>query len=204
MRVREVMSAPAVVVACDTTVKEAARLLDEHGFTALPVVDAAGRLAGIVGEADVLADRLPPDPRLPVPARPTRTIGRLVEDVMRRDVLTASPRDGASDMLVVMREGGLRSIPVVDDDVVVGVVTWRDLVHALARPDTEIAADARRRLALRFGDRWTVQVDDGDVLLTSDRPADVPDRSLAIRIAESVIGTTRCRIAGDVPMAAAT
>ncbi|MFC7660405.1 HPP family protein [Pseudonocardia benzenivorans] len=70
MRVREVMSAPAVVVACDTTVKEAARLLDEHGFTALPVVDAAGRLAGIVGEADVLADRLPPDPRLPVPAAP--------------------------------------------------------------------------------------------------------------------------------------
>ncbi|GAY07339.1 HPP family protein [Pseudonocardia sp. N23] len=194
MRVREVMSAPAVVVGCDASVKVAARLLDERGFTALPVVDDGGRLVGVVGEADVLADRLPPDPRLPVPDRPPRAVPRLVGDVVRRDVVTASPRDGAGDLLVVMREGGLRSIPVVEDGVVVGVVTWRDLVHTLARPDADIAADVRRRLALRFGDRWTVRVEDGEVVLASDRAADVPDRSMAIRIAESVIGTTRCTV----------
>ncbi|GEL23640.1 hypothetical protein PSU4_25940 [Pseudonocardia sulfidoxydans NBRC 16205] len=204
MRVREVMSAPAVVVGCGATVKEASRLLDERGFTMLPVVDDGGRLVGVVGETDVLSDRLPPDPRLPVPDRRPRRVSRLVGDVVRRDVLTASARDDAGDLLIVMREGGLRSIPVVDDGVVTGVVTWRDLIHALARPDADIRADVRRRLTLRFGDRWTVRVDDGEVVLRSDHPADVPDRSLAIRIAESVIGTTRCTIAAGVPLAIGT
>lgn len=201
MRVREVMSSPAVVVGCGATVKEASQLLDEHGFTMLPVVDDGGRLVAVVGEADVLADRLPPDPRLPVPGRPPRAVGRLVCDVARHDVLTASPADDAGDLLVVMREGGLRSVPVVVGGDVVGVVTWRDLVHALARPDAEIQADVRRRLTLRFGDRWAVRVQDGDVVLTFEQVADVPDRSMAIRIAESVIGTTRCTIGEGVPIA---
>ncbi|MBN9107162.1 MAG: CBS domain-containing protein [Pseudonocardia sp.] len=204
MRVREVMSAPAVVVGCGASVKEASQLLDERGFTMLPVVDAGGRLAGVVDEADVLADRLPPDPRLPVADRRPRTFGKLVGDVVRRDVLTTSPGDDAGDLLVVMREAGVRSIPVVDHGTVAGVVTWRDLVHALARPDGDIEADVRRRLVLRFGDRWAVRVSDGDVVLTSDQAADVPDRSLAIRTAESVIGTTRCTIAAGVPIGAGT
>ena len=78
----------------------------------------------------------------------------------------------------------------------IGVVTYRDLVHALARDDSLIAADVQRRLDL-YGSpgRWTVSVHDGEVTL-GDAPADPVARGVALRVAESVLGVTRCRFVG--------
>ena len=72
MRVRDVMSSPAVVVSPETPVKQAAAVFDEHGFTCLPVVDTDGKLVGVVSEADVLVNRFPPDPRIPLGERRER------------------------------------------------------------------------------------------------------------------------------------
>jgi CBS domain-containing protein len=70
------MSSPAVVVAPETSVKQAAAILDERGFTLLPVLDGDGKLAGVVSEADLLMNRFPPDPRIPVLERAERESGR--------------------------------------------------------------------------------------------------------------------------------
>ncbi len=51
---RDVMTSPAVTVAPDATVTEAARLLDRHRIKRLVVVDAGGQLAGIVTPRDLL------------------------------------------------------------------------------------------------------------------------------------------------------
>ena len=56
MSLHEIMTSDVVSVVPDATVKEATRALDEHRVTALPVVDPAGRLIGVVSEADVLRD----------------------------------------------------------------------------------------------------------------------------------------------------
>lgn len=50
----EIMTTPAVTVEKATTVVEAARLMDQHKHTRLPVVDGDGRLVGIVTRADLL------------------------------------------------------------------------------------------------------------------------------------------------------
>jgi len=195
MRVREVMSSPAVTVAPGAAVKQAAAILDERGFTCLPVVDGDGKLAGAVSEADLLMNRFPPDPRVPVLERPEREVGATVSDVMSADVLTAEPDDEVSDLLIELRAAGHRSVPVVDAGAVVGVVTYRDLVHALARDDALIAVDVQRRLDLYGGPaRWTTSVQGGEVTL-SDVGRDPFDRSVALRVAESVLGVTSCRFA---------
>jgi CBS domain-containing protein len=51
----DLMTSPAVTIAPDDTVEHAARLMYLHGLKRLPVVDAAGRLAGIISRTDVLA-----------------------------------------------------------------------------------------------------------------------------------------------------
>ncbi|XRQ10629.1 CBS domain-containing protein, partial [Actinomadura welshii] len=51
---RGLMSTPAVSVAPHTTITEAARMLNTHGFRAMPVIGRDGRLAGIVARRDLL------------------------------------------------------------------------------------------------------------------------------------------------------
>ncbi|TMQ90351.1 CBS domain-containing protein [Actinomadura soli] len=51
---RGLMSTPAISVPPHTTIAEAARLLNAHGFKAMPVVGKDGRLAGIVARRDLL------------------------------------------------------------------------------------------------------------------------------------------------------
>jgi len=194
VRIREIMSSPAVVVPPELPVKEAAAVLDDRGFTCLPVVTGDSRLVGVVSEGELLADRFPPDPRLPLGEREDRRPGQVVSDVMVRDVLVAHPQEGVADLLTVLRAADVRSLPVVEDDAVVGVVTYRDLVRALARDDALIEADVRRRLNLYGGvGRWQATVRDGEVTLVDDRN-DPVERSGAIRLAEAVIGVTQCRV----------
>jgi CBS-domain-containing membrane protein len=51
----DLMTSPAVTVGPDDTIEHAARLMYTRGLKRLPVVDAAGRLTGIVSRTDVLA-----------------------------------------------------------------------------------------------------------------------------------------------------
>ena len=61
---RDLLTSPAVTVTADASVAEAARLLEHHGVKRLPVVDAAGRLVGIVSVGDLLRVFLRPDREL--------------------------------------------------------------------------------------------------------------------------------------------
>ena len=77
MQVRDVMSSPAVSVRPHVPVGGAAALLVTHGFTAVPVVDAEGRLRGLVTEADLMRGRIAADGE-PVDGRAGDIHGALV------------------------------------------------------------------------------------------------------------------------------
>jgi CBS domain-containing protein len=202
VRIREIMSRPAVVVPPELPVKEAIATLDATGFTSLPVVSGEGRLVGVVGEAELLAGRFPPDPNVPIFDRAPDVPGATVGDVMVRDVLVTHPREGVADLLTVLRAANVRSVPVVDDGIVVGVVTYRDLLRALARDDASIEADVRRKLDIYGGvGRWRAEVRDGDVTIFDDH-TDPVARSGAVRVAESVLGVSRCRVVDTAEAAA--
>ncbi|GAA3168389.1 MULTISPECIES: CBS domain-containing protein [Nonomuraea] len=65
----ELMTAPAHVTTPDAAVVSAARLMDRHGVKRLLVVDAGGRLTGIVSRRDLLKVFLRPDPEIEREAR---------------------------------------------------------------------------------------------------------------------------------------
>lgn len=194
MRALDIMSSPVVTVAPDTAVKHAAELLASNGFTALPVVDAGG-LIGIVTEADVVRDRFPRDPRYRVTdgydsAAQVSVAPSTVGAVMTTPAVGMGAGTDVVDLVAAMLNDRIRSMPIVDGSRVVGIVTRRDLVRALARDDHTIAQDVRHQLAMFGGPhRWTVEVDDG-VVTIGDEFDSAADRHAAAVLAEAVPGVT--------------
>ncbi len=182
MLVREVMTSPALTVRMDTTLKEALALLDEHAVTMLPVVSAAGVVVGVLSEADVVREALPPDVRrqlLPTADGPEPGAAHEVADLMSVRPVTVQPETDLSTAAALMTETAVKSLPVVDDhDRVVGVVSRRDIVRLLARPDEKIEAEVDE-LFRQLGTDWLVDVRDGAVIVTG------PSGAAAVAMAES-------------------
>jgi CBS domain-containing protein len=94
----------------------------------------------------------------------------------------------------VMVDDRVRCVPIVDGSQVVGVVTRRDLVRAMARTDTSIAADVRRRLEIYGGARkWAVSVRDGAVTIGAEFSDPESDR-VVTALAEGVLGVASARV----------
>jgi hypothetical protein len=87
----------------------------------------------------------------------------------------------------------LRSVPVVDEDRLVGIITHQDLVRTIAR-DALIAADVRKRLSC-YGipDRWTAHVAQASVTIT-DQYADPADHHVALMLAQAVPGVVHAQV----------
>jgi len=145
MRTRDVMSRPVVTVRPDAQLKEVAATLVEHGINAVPVVDG-DRLVGIISEADLLTleasagARHQPSPA--VSQRPPRTAGH----VMSQSVYTVNEDTDAAAAARMLLRHNLKSVPVVTDGRVVGMVARRDLLRLVARGDQDVRADLERRL----------------------------------------------------------
>jgi CBS domain-containing protein len=202
MRVEQAMSSPAVTVAPSTPIKEAAALMASHGYTVLPVVDGNLELVGVVSEGDLLLHRIPSHPSThsgPVRAPAAATVG----EAMTRDVVTTEPKEDIRTLVRRMRASRVRSVPVREHDLVVGMVTLHDLIALVARADERIAADLRRHLDLygRPG-QFDVQVHDGEAVLIDDRDDRTQWHTVRV-LAEQVPGVQQARvIASDAQCAA--
>jgi CBS domain-containing protein len=195
MHVREIMSNPVLTVTSRAGVKEAAALLVEHGFTALPVVDD-GRLVGIISEADLMPLESTPDPRshiLPLPVDHSPAAGTVAE-VMTSKVITLPPDADVAQAAQLLLAHNLRSIPVATHGRVVGIVTRRDLLRVLARGDEQIRRDLAALLAEELPDEpISLEVADGAVTLTFTGSPDSRDRRIAELLASTVPGVLSVR-----------
>jgi CBS domain-containing protein len=203
MQARDVMTREVVTVRPGTSVKCAAEILATRGFAALPVVDGDGRLLGIVTEADVLRDRVLPDPRLRLrrdadtgSAPPPVHVG----GVMTTDVRTVEAAADVAEPARLLVDEGLRSVPVIDRGRLVGIVSRRDLVRTLIRSDDDMRADLVRLLMGYNGTLggWEVTVDDGVATMegtdvSPEVPAGTDERALRT-LARTVRGIVDVRV----------
>lgn len=202
MRVRTVMTAQVQTVGPQTSAKEVAELMVQHGYAAVPVVDDDGQILGIVAEADVLRDRLAEDPRAHFSRRGEEGTPPplLVEGVMTRDVRCVEADTDLSDVAQLVVDERLRSLPVVEGGRLVGIVSRRDLLKALLRSDEAIRDDLLDLVERYSGERdcWRIDVHDGAVTLgrTGGSPGGGPDvEERALRaLAQSVGGVINVAI----------
>ncbi len=190
MFVSEVMSSVVVSVSPETPIKEAVQLLAEHNITAMPVLDQRGELLGVLSEADVLLEAFLPDPRaheIPVHVRSGPAMVRVAE-VMSRHVLTVPASADLAEAADLMVSTVAKSLPVVEDSRVVGMLSRRDLIAVLARRDDLIAA-AVDDLVRTAGYDWTADVSDGVVTLEGPEvDADIDLAKVLVATVPGVVG----------------
>ncbi|MEV4603358.1 CBS domain-containing protein [Amycolatopsis sp. NPDC049253] len=193
MRARDIMSRPVVRVGPATPVREAIALLTRHGIAALPVVDDNNRVLGLFTESDALSGVLTGEPVGP---------GLLVESVMTKPVEVVGLDTEVSDIAVEMLVDRLRSVPVVDDGGLAGIVSRRDLLRPLVRHDDAIASQVRSLFSDYTGHRdlWSVSVT-GGLVTVSGTFADEAERRLVTALAKTVDGVTGVEL--SVPAAVA-
>jgi predicted transcriptional regulator len=109
-------------------------------------------------------------------------------------VETARPNTDAATLADTMMRTRIKSVPVLDGDDIVGIVSRRDLIAILARSDARIHDDVLAAIEeyAPDGRRWEVSVRDGAVELRGG--ADEPARRIADILARTVPGVTRVSI----------
>lgn len=131
MFVRNRMTAPAIAVTPETPFQEALKLMQERHFRRLPIVDAAGKLLGMVSERDLLHAAPSPATSLSVWEMNYLLSKLTVGELMTRRVVTVSPDDTIEEAARLMVEHRVGGLPVVDESRhVVGVVTETDIFKA--------------------------------------------------------------------------
>lgn len=123
MEVRELMTSSVVSISPEETAELAARLLSRHNLGALPVINAEGRLRGIVTDRD-LALRCIAAENDPAHTR--------VSEVMTRGVVAVTPHDDVREASRLMAAEQVRRLPVIDQGKVVGMLSLGDMARAEA------------------------------------------------------------------------
>ena len=120
-----VMSRDVRTATPDTTLTQAWTLLKEHHLKALPVLEQ-GHLVGIVSLSDLVA------PAMAQRRFRLRAPKTTLRQLMTRQVISVTPAHPLDRLLPLLSDHGLHCLPVLEGDVLVGVVTQTDLIAGLA------------------------------------------------------------------------
>ncbi len=197
MRATDIMSRPVYTVRPTDTVELAAALLAEKQITAAPVVDGAGDLVGMVSEGDLLWHRVPADPTAHHWRASTVDTQRpkLVAEVMSRRPFVAGLATDVADIAELMLDHDVRSVPIVEEGEVVGIVSRRDILRSVVRTDDVLCQEVQHRLDEYAGGtrRWSVTVVEGSATVGGDFD-DEAERAIVAVMARSTPGIVGVRV----------
>jgi CBS domain-containing protein len=142
-KVADVMTADVVSVTPETTFKDCVEMLGVHRVGALPVIDPAGRLLGILTESDLLQKQ---EGKGGPPAF-ARAAARIAGQAMTRATITVSPATTVTEAARLMQQESVRHLPVIDPDGrLLGIVARADLLKVFLRSDESIRREIDEEL----------------------------------------------------------
>jgi CBS domain-containing protein len=123
LKVKDVMITDVVTVDVGVSVRKAVERMNAQGIGCLVVLER-GQYAGIVTERDVLT-------RVVAEARNAETV--LVGGVMSKPLTVVGPDASVEDAVQLMLEKGVKKLPVIDAEQLVGLITLTDIASAHLR-----------------------------------------------------------------------
>ncbi len=137
MFARDVMSWAAVTIPVNVTLRQAAAMLLEHGFNALPVVNERQEVVGVIGIRDLLtapyrvadgaaiSGEIDPDEKLDVWER------LRVHEVMATPVISVTEETPLMQIVALMANTGAHPLLVLRDKCAIGTISRREVVKAI-------------------------------------------------------------------------
>ena len=151
LKVKDIMTRKIITVSPETEVVNAAKILLEKGINGLPVIDASGKLVGVLTQSDLVAQQK----SIPIPTVftllesyiPLTLIHRIdkevekiaalkVEQAMTPNPVTVSLETDIADVAKLMVDKKFHTLPVMEGDKVVGIVGKEDVLKTLL-PDSQ-------------------------------------------------------------------
>ena len=134
MRVADLISTRKEIysVSVDTSVHDVARYLRDHGVRSVGVLDAKGKLAGVVSQADI-SDRVAAENKCPAWMR--------VAEIMTTELITVSPEMGLEECLLLMEKNRIFHLLVKGEkEKFLGMISVTDLLRLISS-DQKARAD---------------------------------------------------------------
>lgn len=144
MRAHQIMTRPVVTVSPETTIVEAANIMLQRHVSGLPVIDAAGKLVGIVSEGDFIRRS-----EIGTQRKRSRLLnfilgpgqaatdfiherGCKIAEIMTEEPVTITEDTPLEGIVALMEQNKLKRLPVVRGEKIVGIVSRANLLQAVA------------------------------------------------------------------------
>jgi CBS domain-containing protein len=150
MRAHQIMTRPVITVTPETKIVDAANTMLQKHVSGLPVVDATGKLVGIVSEGDFIRRSEIGTQRkrgrflkfILGPGKAAADFvqehGRKIAEIMTPEPLTISEDATLERIVELMEKNHVKRLPVTRGDTIVGIVSRSNLLQAVASLAREI------------------------------------------------------------------
>ena len=143
---REIMTRNVVTVKKDQPISDLSKLFIENHFNGVPVLDDAGKVIGVVTQSNLIEQ----NKNLHIPtvialfdavlffesekkfeSDVKKLTGSKIEDIYHKKPITVSPDTDLSEITTIMAEKDVHTLPVLEDDKLVGIIGKKDIIRAL-------------------------------------------------------------------------
>jgi len=192
-RVKDVMTSDVATVGESAGYKDIVAVMRERRVSAIPVLDAAGHLAGVVSEADLLLKEVGTDAlggyliSTGRRGEQAKAAGVTAAALMTRPPVTIGPEDSVAAAAKRMHDCRVKRLPVVDEaGRLVGIVSRVDVLSVFSRPDTEVRDEVVQQIiGTEFGldtSAFEVTVRSGIVTITGQTDS----HAVALQLADAL------------------
>lgn len=133
MYLEKIMGEPVITVGMDYSLERVQDIFQQVNFHHLPVVES-GKLQGLISDK-ILFKSLSPYLNSPSEqARDIATLNKKAHQIMEKDLFTLPPKAIIRDAIHVFNTQYIECIPIVEGgDLLVGILSWRDIFKVIAK-----------------------------------------------------------------------
>ena len=147
LRAQDLMTESVIAVTKDTEVRELAQILTENKISGAPVIDGAGKLIGVVTESDLIFQ----NKKVHIPTAVAildaffflespekmeqemkKMAGVTVGEIYAAEVISVQKDTPLEELATLMAEKNIHTLPVLDQDELVGVIGKSDIIRTIA------------------------------------------------------------------------